>query len=256
LLPYPGQLALSISELLTGGLKPSLQLCNLSVAGGQVIRCPRQLGLKIILLLGRLVLDFTLLPCQALPLRAEIGKIRLGGCLCLTQLLEALLNLTELCSPRGQFLGGSADRLAGRRRLTASLLHLTVQISELLSADYAGLFAGRKLLPHRSQPLLRLRQLVLEFRQALRQRRGVAVQLGGPLLICLQVLLRSGGLRLNLGSGPGELRQLLLLCLQVLQSGSELRLSLLACLGDLGELLLGCLERLLQGPELSLKLVA
>src|SRR3712207_9315075 len=63
-----GKLALSISELLAGGLKPSLQLCNLSVAGGQVVCCPRQLNLKLRPLLGCLVLEFSLLPRQALPL--------------------------------------------------------------------------------------------------------------------------------------------------------------------------------------------
>jgi hypothetical protein len=93
-------LALSISKLLTGGLKPPLQLCDLSVAGGQVIGCPCQLSLKIGPLLGRLVLDFSLLPRQALPLRAKVGKIRLRGCLRLTCLLEALLSLAELGSQR------------------------------------------------------------------------------------------------------------------------------------------------------------
>jgi hypothetical protein len=94
--------------------------------------------------------------------------------------------------------------------------------------------------------------LVLHLRQALRQRRDVAVQLGGSLLISLQSLLSIGGLGLNLGSGLGELRQLLLLRLQVLQNGGELCLSLLARLRDLRQLLLSCLERLLQSDPPSL----
>ena len=65
------------------------------------------------------------------------------------------------------------------------------------------------------------------------------------MLIGLQVFSSRGGLGQNLGSGLGELRQLLLLRLQVLQIGSELRLGLLARLRDLGQLLLGCLMRLL-----------
>ena len=96
LLPCSGQLALRIGEFLAGRLKPPLQLCHLSVAGGQVIRCLRQLGLKISPLLGRLVLDFSLLPGQALPLRAEVGQLCLSGRLYLTRLLEALLRLGEL----------------------------------------------------------------------------------------------------------------------------------------------------------------
>ena len=63
-----GKLALGISECLTGRLKPPLQLCNLSVAGSQIVRCPRQLGLDIVPLLRRSVLEFSLLPGQALPL--------------------------------------------------------------------------------------------------------------------------------------------------------------------------------------------
>jgi hypothetical protein len=99
-LPCTGQLALSISECLTGRLKPPLQLCNLPVAGGQVVCCPRQLSLKLSPLLGCLALEFSLLSCQALPLRTKVGKIRLSGCLRVTHLLETLLNLRELCSPR------------------------------------------------------------------------------------------------------------------------------------------------------------
>ncbi|MFD0465663.1 hypothetical protein ACFQY9_31225 [Microvirga aerilata] len=64
---------------------------------------------------------------------------------------------------------------------------------------------------HSSQPLLRLLELGLDLRQALGQLRDIAVQLSGSLLISLQGLLSSGGLGLNLGSGLGELRQLLLL---------------------------------------------
>jgi hypothetical protein len=86
-------LALRIGEFLTGGLKPPLQLCNLPVAGGQVVCCPCQLGLKLSPLLGCLALEFSLLPRQAPLLRAEVGKIRLSGCLRLTRLLEARLNL-------------------------------------------------------------------------------------------------------------------------------------------------------------------
>jgi hypothetical protein len=97
--------------------------------------------------------------------------------------------------------------------------------------------------------------LVLDVRQALRQCCDAAVQLSGSLLIGLQGLSSSGGLALSLGSGLGELCQLLLLRLQVLQSGGELRLGLLARLCDLRQLLLGCLKRLLQGSELSLQLV-
>ena len=95
-----GKLALSISECLAGHLKPPLQLCNLPVAGGQVVCCPRQLSLKLRPLLGCLALEFSLLPCQAVPLRTKVGKIRLSGCLRLTRLLEALLKITEFRSPR------------------------------------------------------------------------------------------------------------------------------------------------------------
>jgi hypothetical protein len=77
-------------------------------------------------------------------------------------------------------------------------------------------------------------QLVLEVRQALRQRRHIAVQLGGPLLVSLQLLLGRGGLSLDVSSGLGELRQLLLLGLEVLQDSRVLRLSLLTSLGHLG----------------------
>ena len=91
-----GKLALSIGECLTGRLKPPLQLCNLPVAGGQVVCCHRQLSLKLSPLLGCLVLDFSLLARQALPLRTKVGKIRLSGCLRPTRLLEALLCLSEL----------------------------------------------------------------------------------------------------------------------------------------------------------------
>jgi hypothetical protein len=94
------KLALSISEGLTGRLKPPLQLCNLPGADGQVVCCPRQLSLKLSPLLGCLALEFSLLSRQALPFRTKVGKIRLSGCLRLTRLLEARLNLGKLCSPR------------------------------------------------------------------------------------------------------------------------------------------------------------
>jgi hypothetical protein len=67
----------------------------------------------------------------------------------------------------------------------------------------------------------------------------IAVQLGGPLLVRLQLLLGRGGLGLDVGSGLGELRQLLLLRLEVLQDSRVLRLSLLTSLGHLRQLLLG-----------------
>ena len=91
-----GKLALSISECLTGRLKPPLQLCNLPVAGGQLVCCPRQLSLEFSPLLGCLALEFSLLPRHALLLRTKVGKIRLSGCLRPTRLLEALLCLSEL----------------------------------------------------------------------------------------------------------------------------------------------------------------
>ena len=78
-----GKLALSISECLTGRLKLPLQLCNLPVAGGQVVCRPRQLSLKLSPLLGCLALEFGLLPRQALSFRTKVGKIRLSGCLVL-----------------------------------------------------------------------------------------------------------------------------------------------------------------------------
>ena len=66
------------------------------------------------------------------------------------------------------------------------------------------------------QALFGLRQLALEVRQALRERRDAAAQLGRTLLIGLKALLGRSGLGLDLGSGLRDLRQLLLLGLEVL----------------------------------------
>ena len=70
--------------------------------------------------------------------------------------------------------------------------------------------------------MLRLLQLVLELWQALRQRRKIAVQLGCPLFVGLQVLLGRGGRGLDVSSCLRELRQLLLLPLEVLQDSCVL----------------------------------
>jgi hypothetical protein len=209
-------LALRISKVLAGCLKPSLQLCHLPVPGCQVVCCPSQLSLQIIPLLDRLDLELCLLLGDALVLGAKVGKICLGGGLLPTRLLETLLGLSEFCPPRRQILSGSAHRLAGRCFLTASLFQSAVQIVQFLGVGLDGPFAGCNLLPRRSEALLGLRQLVLEFRQALRERRNAAAQLSSALLSGLEALLSSRGLGLNLGSGLCELRQLLLLGVEIL----------------------------------------
>jgi hypothetical protein len=55
--------------------------------------------LKIILLPGSLGLDLSPLSRETLPLGAEVGKLRLGGGLLPTRLLETLLDLGEFYSP-------------------------------------------------------------------------------------------------------------------------------------------------------------
>ncbi len=87
---------LSISKLLTSGLKPSLQLGNLSVARRQIVRCSRKLCLEFCPLLCRLRLDLCLLPCKPIPLYARIGQLRLSGGLSLSGLLQAALGLRQL----------------------------------------------------------------------------------------------------------------------------------------------------------------
>ena len=73
MLAYSGKPTLSIREFLTGGLKPPLQLRNLSVAGGQVVRGPGKLGLQLIPLLCRLALDFSLFSGEPIPLGSRTG---------------------------------------------------------------------------------------------------------------------------------------------------------------------------------------
>ncbi len=247
---------LSVRELLTGGLEPPFQLRNFSVASREVVRDPGKLRLQVAPLLCRLALELSLLPREAFPLGLQTNKLGLSGRLRLTHLLETPFGLGQLRCPQGQVLVSSADGLAGGCLLPSCLLQLTAQISHFLSPRQNGLLAPCNLLPHRDGALLRLLQLVLEFRQALRQRRNIAVQLGGPLRVGLQLLLGRGSLGLDVSPGLGELRQLLLLRLEVLQDNRVLCLRLLTGLGHLRQLLLGGLKRLLQGSKLSLKLVA
>ena len=106
-----------------------------------------------------------------------------------------MLGLREFCSPGRQLLSSLAHRFAGYCLLTASRLQIAVQIVQFLCASLDDPFACRSFLSHSRQTLLCRRQLVLEFRQALRERRNAAAQLGGSLLIGLQALLSRGGLK-------------------------------------------------------------
>jgi hypothetical protein len=96
LLAYSGKPTLSIREFLTGGLKPPLQLRNLSVAGGQVVCGPGKLGLKIIALLCHPALDLSLLPGKPIPLGARIRQLCLRGGLHVSDLLQTALRLRQL----------------------------------------------------------------------------------------------------------------------------------------------------------------
>ncbi len=251
-----GELILRIGELLARGLKPPFQLRNLPVPGSQIVRRPGKLGLKVVLLLRRPGLKLGLLAREPLPLGVQVGEIRLSGGLRLARLPETPLGLGELRSPGRQRLGRLGERLADFRLLASRLLCLAAPFGRFLGLRQNILLAGCDLAPHRRQALLRLLQLVLKLRKALRQSRDVAIELDGALLVGPQVLLSGGGLGLDLGPGLRELRQLLLLRLKVLKHGRVLRLRLLPRLGDLRELLLHGLERLLHGCKLRLKLVA
>ena len=138
--------ALRISEVLAGRLKPSFQLRYLSVPCSQILRCLSKLGLKIAPLLSRLDLKLRLHLDETLPLRAEVGKIRLGGGLLPAHLLEPLLGLREFCSPGRQLLSSLAHRFAGYCLLTASRLQIAVQIVQFLCASLDNPFACRSFL--------------------------------------------------------------------------------------------------------------
>ena len=88
--------ALSIGKFLTGGLKPPFQLRHLSVAGGQVVRGPGKLCLKIIALLCCLALDLSLFPGEPIPLGARMGQLCLSGGLRFSDLLQTALGLRQL----------------------------------------------------------------------------------------------------------------------------------------------------------------
>ena len=96
MLAYSGKPTLSISELLAGGLKPPFQLCNLSVAGGQIVGCPGKLDLQIIPLLCRPALDLSLFPGEPIPLGSRIGQLGLSGSLRVSDLLQTALGLRQL----------------------------------------------------------------------------------------------------------------------------------------------------------------
>ena len=91
-----GKPTLSIRELLASGLEPPFQLCNLSVAGRQVVRGPGKLCLQIIPLLCRLALNLSLFLGKPIPLGARTGQLCLSGGLRFSDLLQTALGLWQL----------------------------------------------------------------------------------------------------------------------------------------------------------------
>ncbi len=230
MLACSGQLALSISECLTGRLKPALQLGNFLVPDRQVLRCLRELSLQLRLLTlkaGLLacqlispaverrdgLLDLRLLLREPFPLRADPRQLGLCGGLCLPDLLQTPLGLGKLVRLGRSLLGCSAQALAGLSFLPAGLFELSANIGQLSCSGEHRLLGSPNLLLEGGEALLRGRQLVLHLGEPLGLGRHAPVQFGCPLLGDLQLLLSGSKLSLGLGSGLGHLCKLLLLAL-------------------------------------------
>ena len=179
------------------------------------------MGLKISPLLSCLVLEFSVLPCQTLSLRAEGGQLCLSGRLCLLHRSQPLLCLLEL--------------VLNVRQALRQCQHIAVQLGCILLVGLQRFLSSGGLGLNLCSGLGELRQL---------------------LLLRLQVLQSAGELRLGLLARLRDLGQLLLGCLERLLQGPELSLKLITGLGCLRELLLRRLCRLLQGCNLCLGLLS
>jgi hypothetical protein len=179
-----------------------------------------------------------LLASEPLPLGTSVRLLRLSRGLGFPGLLQAPLGLGKLSCLGGGLLRSTAEVLTRTRSLSARLLELAAHIRQLPRPCKNRLLAAGNLLTKGRQPLLCLRQLLLEISQALALCFHIASNLTGSLFGSLKGLLCRGQLSLGLLTGLCDLRQLLLCCLKGLLEGCHLRLKLVTRLRSLGSLLL------------------